>query len=141
MHFRVVLTISLLLFADFNLAIAEDPPPKEKANLLPNFSPSAVRDRVTIELSKAFKNLDEQYAFEDALIAALKKSEAGDFDGALKSVDGSVVLFYVYSDDIQKAEKTISDFLQFKGYFNGAVLEMSTVQKDGTRRIQRRSLL
>ena len=77
------------------------------------------------------------YALEDALVAALKKSHAGDFDGTLKSVDGSAVLFYVYSNDIPKAENAISVVLKEKGYFSGTVLELKTFQKNGTTKVQR----
>jgi hypothetical protein len=140
MQFKALLTIAILFLGYLNLAIAQDAPPQEKTNLLPNLGPLAIRDRITIELSTGFKKLEEQYAFEDSLIAALKKSEAGDFDGTLKSIDGSAVLFYVYSDDIKKAEKTISDFLQAKGYFSGSVLEIRTIQKNGTSRVQRLTL-
>ena len=137
MQFRILLMIAIFFVGHFNFAIAQDSTAQDKTNFLPNLGPPAARDKITIELFKVFSSLDEQYALEDALVAALKKSHAGDFDGTLKSVDGSAVLFYVYSNDIPKAENAISVVLKEKGYFSGTVLELKTFQKNGTTKVQR----
>jgi hypothetical protein len=129
---NLFVVLAVLCFANFDQASAQNTTAKEDPNFLPDFGPLPSRDSVVIEIPKPFESAADLYALEDALIAALAAEATGKFDGTLRAVDGSSTLFYIYTENVEKAANTLSTVLLARGYSNEVMLELITNQKDGT---------